>query len=31
MPGEPLAGTFFVPDGDPAPPPGVSISGKRWE
>src|SRR4051795_8965185 len=29
MPGEPLAGTFFVPDGDP--PPGVSISGKRWE
>ena len=31
MPGEPLAGTFFVPDGDPAPPPGVVISGKRWE
>jgi citronellol/citronellal dehydrogenase len=31
MPGEPLAGTFFVPDGDPPPPPGVSISGKRWE
>jgi citronellol/citronellal dehydrogenase len=31
MPGEPLAGTFFVPDGDPKPPPGVSISGKRWE
>jgi citronellol/citronellal dehydrogenase len=29
MPGEPLAGTFFVPDSDP--PPGVSISGKRWE
>ena len=29
-PGEPLAGTFFVPD-DPPPPPGVSISGKRWE
>jgi citronellol/citronellal dehydrogenase len=31
MPGEPLAGTFFVPEGDPPPPPGVSISGKRWE
>ena len=31
MPGEPLAGTFFVPDGDPPPPPGVSIGGKRWE
>ena len=30
MPGEPLAGTFFVPDNPPAPP-GVSISGKRWE
>jgi citronellol/citronellal dehydrogenase len=29
MPGEPLAGTFFVPDSPP--PPGVSISGKRWE
>jgi citronellol/citronellal dehydrogenase len=29
-PGEPLAGTFFVPD-EPAPPPGVEISGKRWE
>jgi citronellol/citronellal dehydrogenase len=29
-PGEPLAGTFFVPD-DPPPPPGVEISGKRWE
>jgi len=29
-PGEPLAGTFFVPDDSP-PPPGVSISGKRWE
>ena len=28
-PGEPLAGTFFVPDS--TPPPGVSISGKRWE
>jgi citronellol/citronellal dehydrogenase len=28
--GEPLAGTFFVPD-TPPPPPGVSISGKRWE
>ena len=31
MPGEPLAGTFFVPEGEPLPPPGVSISGKRWE
>jgi citronellol/citronellal dehydrogenase len=31
MPGEPLAGTFFVPEGDPVAPPGVSISGKRWE
>jgi citronellol/citronellal dehydrogenase len=30
MPGEPLARTFFVPD-EPAPPPGVSVSGKRWE
>jgi len=29
-PGEPLAGTFFVPD-NPPPPAGVSISGKRWE
>ena len=29
-PGEPLAGTFFVPD-DPPAPPGVEISGKRWE
>jgi citronellol/citronellal dehydrogenase len=28
--GEPLAGTFFVPD-EPAPPPGVSVTGKRWE
>jgi citronellol/citronellal dehydrogenase len=31
MPGEPLAGTFFVPDGDPKPPAGVVVSGKRWE
>jgi citronellol/citronellal dehydrogenase len=29
-PGEPLAGTFFVPD-DPPPPAGVSVTGKRWE
>jgi citronellol/citronellal dehydrogenase len=28
--GEPLAGTFFVPD-DSAPPPGVSVTGKRWD
>ncbi len=30
VPGEPLAGTFFVPD-DPPPPAGVEIGGKRWE
>jgi citronellol/citronellal dehydrogenase len=30
VPGEPLAGTFFVPE-TPPPPPGVEISGKRWE
>jgi citronellol/citronellal dehydrogenase len=30
MPGEPLAQVFFVPD-TPAPPPGVSVTGKRWE
>jgi len=29
-PSEPLAPTFFVPD-EPAPPPGVSITGKRWD
>jgi citronellol/citronellal dehydrogenase len=31
MPGEPLAGTFFVPEGDPPPPPGVTVTGKRWD
>jgi citronellol/citronellal dehydrogenase len=31
VPGEPLAGTFFVPEGDPQPPPGVIVSGNRWE
>ncbi len=31
MPGEPLAGTFFVPEGKPLPPPGVIVSGNRWE
>jgi citronellol/citronellal dehydrogenase len=30
VPGEPLAQVFFVPD-EPAPPPGVSVTGKRWE
>lgn len=30
VPGEPLAGTFFVPD-LPPPPAGVVIDGKRWE
>ncbi len=30
QPGEPLAGTFFVPD-HPPPPPGVEISGKRLD
>src|SRR6516165_1150698 len=27
---QPLAPTFFVPD-DAAPPPGVSVTGERWE
>ncbi len=30
VPGEPLAGTFFVPD-RPPPPAGVAVSGKRWD
>jgi citronellol/citronellal dehydrogenase len=29
-PSEPLAPTFFVPDAPP-PPPGVKITGERWE
>jgi citronellol/citronellal dehydrogenase len=29
-PSEPLAPTFFVPE-DPAPPPGVTVTGKRWD
>jgi citronellol/citronellal dehydrogenase len=28
--GEPLAPTFFVPE-DRAPPPGVTVTGQRWE
>jgi citronellol/citronellal dehydrogenase len=27
---QPLAPTFFVPD-EPQPPPGVSVTGQRWE
>jgi citronellol/citronellal dehydrogenase len=30
VPGEPLAGVFFVPDAPP-PPPGVEVTGKRWD
>jgi citronellol/citronellal dehydrogenase len=29
-PSEPLAPTFFVPDAPP-PPPGVQVTGERWE
>jgi citronellol/citronellal dehydrogenase len=30
VPGEALAGTFFVPN-EPPPPAGVIVDGKRWE
>jgi citronellol/citronellal dehydrogenase len=30
VPGEPLAQVFFVPE-EPPPPPGVEVTGRRWE